>query len=280
MGLGHRAVCGVLLTSPALALVCSGCASISTEPPDSKAAEMMSLTEAKRIIQRAHRWTWADGASDHSAGSCQFTPTRIVCHTYDANGTARRWPGDPYESYEPRLFPTGVVSWGIHKGWPCRGVYTSPNLNSPTTFGWCFAPEQAPSVAAALLRWKLSTPNERKAWKEQEKSDFDTVAASFHAADPKPPLPEDARRFKVVAEVAVREKRFADAAHAYEDGLLRAPWSPELHYNAGLMLGEIRYYDEAVEELNKYLALAPDSPDARAVQDRIYQWEAQLQPEP
>jgi hypothetical protein len=46
------------------------------------------------------------------------------------------------------------------------------------------------------------------------------------------------------------------------------------------MLGEIRYYDEAVEELNKYLALAPDSPDARAVQDRIYQWEAQLQPEP
>jgi tetratricopeptide (TPR) repeat protein len=86
------------------------------------------------------------------------------------------------------------------------------------------------------------------------------------------------RRSKVMAEVAVREKRFADAARAYEDATKIALWSPELHFNAALMLAEIHYYDEAIDEMKKYVKLVPDSPDARAAQDKVYEWEGRGNP--
>jgi hypothetical protein len=32
-------------------------------------------------------------------------------------------------------------------------------------------------------------------------------------------------------------------------------------------------FDEAVAEIKKYLALVPDAPNARAAQDKIYEWD-------
>lgn len=94
------------------------------------------------------------------------------------------------------------------------------------------------------------------------------------AGDSQRELPEEARRYKVEAEVAVREERFVDAAIAFEKALTIAPWWPAGHYNSALALSEIGFHFEAVQEMKRYLLLAPDAPNARGAQDKIYEWES------
>ena len=47
----------------------------------------------------------------------------------------------------------------------------------------------------------------------------------------------------------------------------------------GLLLGEAKKYRDATQEMKRYLQLAPDGADARAAQDKIYQWEVVIEPE-
>jgi hypothetical protein len=58
-----------------------------------------------------------------------------------------------------------------------------------------------------------------------DESAFEKAAQEYRASATKPVLPEEARRFKVQAEAAVREKRFDDAADLYGEALDVAPWS-------------------------------------------------------
>jgi tetratricopeptide (TPR) repeat protein len=74
----------------------------------------------------------------------------------------------------------------------------------------------------------------------------------------------------------VRANRNIDAARLYRDALRTAPAWAEGHFNLGLLYGELELYPEAITEMRRYLYLAPNAPDARAVQDRIYEWEAAL----
>lgn len=103
---------------------------------------------------------------------------------------------------------------------------------------------------------------------------FEEVVARYRGAAVKPAFPEEARRFKVQAEAAVGRKEFAEAAARYWDALVIAPWWPEGHFNRALILGEEARYYEAIAEMKKYLALAPEASDARAAQDKVYEWEA------
>ena len=96
------------------------------------------------------------------------------------------------------------------------------------------------------------------------------AVSSLLTESPRPEAPEAVRRFQVRAVNAVRDKRYADAISAYEDGLQVAPWWPQGHFNMALLLGQVHYYDEAVEQMQDYLALVPEAPNARAAQDQIY----------
>jgi predicted Zn-dependent protease len=86
-------------------------------------------------------------------------------------------------------------------------------------------------------------------------------------------IPEEAYRYKVQAEGAVRDKAFGEAADYYAKALKIAPWWPVGHFNRALVLGEAGDYALARREMNYYLQLAPDAPNARAAQDKIYDWE-------
>ena len=86
-------------------------------------------------------------------------------------------------------------------------------------------------------------------------------------------LPEEANKYKVQAEVAVRDKEFDDAADIYAAALRAAPWWPAGHFNRALVLGEAGDYDMAKREMKYYLQLVPDASNARAAQDKIYEWE-------
>lgn len=103
---------------------------------------------------------------------------------------------------------------------------------------------------------------------------FQEIATQYRSTNPKPLIPEAARKFKVQAEFAVQEKRLDQAVELYGKALEIAPWMPEGHYNLALVLGEKKKYRDALREMNRYLLLAPNAPEARAAQDKIYQWES------
>lgn len=108
----------------------------------------------------------------------------------------------------------------------------------------------------------------------RDSSQFEAIAANYRNAVAKPEFPEAARRFRVQAEAAVRNKDYEDAADLYDEALKIAPWWPEGRFNRALILGELKEYGEAMAEMKKYLVLVPDAPNARAAQDKIYEWEA------
>lgn len=109
---------------------------------------------------------------------------------------------------------------------------------------------------------------------QQEVEQFNLIVEQYRSGSSRPEFPEEARRARVQAESAVRDKRYSDAVDRYEAALKIAPWWPEGRFNRALMLGEVERYTEAIREMKKYLALVPDAPNARAVQDKIYEWEA------
>jgi len=105
---------------------------------------------------------------------------------------------------------------------------------------------------------------------------FKAIVDQYRTAAPKPEFPEEARRTRVQAESALRVKRLDDAIDRYEEALKIAPWWPEGRFNRALILGDLGRYTEAMREMKRYLALAPDAPNARAAQDKIYEWEDEI----
>ena len=81
----------------------------------------------------------------------------------------------------------------------------------------------------------------------------------------------------VLAEDAVKHKRFQDAADLYGRALGVAPWWPDGHFDRALILGELHEYTAAADEMQRYVALVPDAPDARAARDKIYIWQHDAQ---
>ncbi len=105
---------------------------------------------------------------------------------------------------------------------------------------------------------------------------FTETAAKYRAMPVKPELPEEARAFRVQAEDAVSRKQFQDAVDLYGKALKIAPWWPEGHFNQALILGEADCPAEAIAAMERYLALVPDAPDARAARDKVYLWKGRL----
>ena len=106
---------------------------------------------------------------------------------------------------------------------------------------------------------------------------FKGVADAYRKSPQKPSLPEEARRFKLQADAAVKEKDWSRAAFVYREAVLIAPWWPEGRFNRALILGEMGDYSVAKQEMQRYLQLVPDASNARAAQDKIYVWEGQAQ---
>jgi len=109
---------------------------------------------------------------------------------------------------------------------------------------------------------------------ERDEVAFQESVRKYRAAVDKPVMPETARRFKVQAEAAIQDKAFGDAASDFYQALEIVPWWAGGYFNNALVLGELGDYPEAIKEMQRYLALAPDASDARSAQDQIYKWQA------
>lgn len=106
---------------------------------------------------------------------------------------------------------------------------------------------------------------------------FQEVVAQYRALAVKPPLPEEVRKFRVQAEFAAGQKKYDDAVRFYAEGIKLAPWWAQGHFNRALLLAETRRFRDAANAMGRYIQLEPDAADARAAQDKIYQWEAMTQ---
>jgi tetratricopeptide (TPR) repeat protein len=103
---------------------------------------------------------------------------------------------------------------------------------------------------------------------------FQEEARKYREIPVKPPVPEEAHKYAVQGDFAAEKKNLAAAADRYADALKVAPWWPEGHFKRGRILADMERYGEAVDEMKKFLLLAPDAKEAREAQDNIYKWES------
>lgn len=122
--------------------------------------------------------------------------------------------------------------------------------------------------AAAINRLRAFANDNGAAW-----SQFQQQASAWRALTTKPPLSEAARVQRLLAEDAVNQKQPEEALNYHEEGLKICPTWPQGHFNAALIAASLGFYDEAVEQMQAYLELIPDAPDAQAARDEIAMWQ-------
>ena len=102
---------------------------------------------------------------------------------------------------------------------------------------------------------------------------FTARAAAWRALATKPPIPDEVRVQRMMAEDAFKANKPDEALHYYETGVLLYPTWPEGNFNAALISGDLGYYDAAIEHMQAYLELVPDAADAQAARDKILIWQ-------
>jgi tetratricopeptide (TPR) repeat protein len=102
---------------------------------------------------------------------------------------------------------------------------------------------------------------------------FTQRAAAWRALAVKPPISEQVREQRLLAENAFKEKKLEESLDHYESGLELDPTWPQGYFNAALIAAELGFYPEAVEQMQAYLELVPDAPDAQSARDQIVIWQ-------
>ena len=102
---------------------------------------------------------------------------------------------------------------------------------------------------------------------------FQQQATAWRALASKPPIPDEVKLQRMLAEEAVKEKQPWKALVHYEAGLELCPTWPQGYFNAALIAAELKFYAQAVEHMQSYLELAPDAADAQSARDQLAIWQ-------
>ena len=115
------------------------------------------------------------------------------------------------------------------------------------------------------------TPEEEAVW-----SNFPQKASAWRALSVRPPLADEVRKHRILAEKAISERDISGALEHFEAGLAINPVWPEGHFNAAMLNAELSFYNAAIQHMQAYLELIPGAPDAQAARDQIFIWEDAL----
>ena len=129
------------------------------------------------------------------------------------------------------------------------------------------------SAPASALARALNRLREMSGEPGMALRNFPEAAAAWRALPTKPPVPEEVRAQRLLAETALQEHQAPKALNHYETGIELYPVWPEGRFNAALIAAELQFYSEAVEQMRAYLELVPDSPDAQSAKDQIVIWQ-------
>jgi tetratricopeptide (TPR) repeat protein len=105
---------------------------------------------------------------------------------------------------------------------------------------------------------------------------FAQRATAWRTLATKPPIPEEVRVQRLLAENAIKENNPNEALFHYVTGVELYPIWPEGNFNAALIAAELHLYAEAIEHMQAYLELVPDAPDAQAARDKIVIWRSKI----
>lgn len=103
---------------------------------------------------------------------------------------------------------------------------------------------------------------------------FIDLAAKYNAMKEKPTITEEQRKYIVQANAYTKDKDIGKAIESYKKAIIANPVAyPPAYYNMALLYAEEGNFRSAIRNMKKYILLVPDAPDARAAQDKIYEWE-------
>jgi tetratricopeptide (TPR) repeat protein len=138
------------------------------------------------------------------------------------------------------------------------------------------AREQAQAFADALNRLRAFARGERTLEEDAVWRGFPQKATAWRALAVKPPLAEQVRKHRILAEKYFSDKDLYGAIGEYEAGLAINPVWPEGHFNAALLCAELASYDDAIQHMRAYVELVPDGSDTQSARDQMVIWEAEL----
>jgi tetratricopeptide (TPR) repeat protein len=115
----------------------------------------------------------------------------------------------------------------------------------------------------------------RREYVEGNLASFQTYLGEYRAMKTKPPVTEEQRRFIVQANAMTEKKDYPAAIELYHKALkLDRVSYPAAYYNMALIFSQMGRHQAAILFMKVYLLLVPEAEDARAAQDKIYEWEA------
>ena len=108
-------------------------------------------------------------------------------------------------------------------------------------------------------------------------AEFQKIVANYKALSEKPTITEEQRKYIVQANSKNEKKEYKEALELYKKAVDINPTSyPSAYNNMALISAQIQDYLYAIFNMKKYLMLVPEAEDARAAQDKIYEWEAEI----
>ncbi len=111
----------------------------------------------------------------------------------------------------------------------------------------------------------------------EDLNNFQKEVAIFKQSNHSVPLTEEQRKYIVQANAANKAMNYEKAIELYTTVAKINPTSyPEGYYNMALIAAEMKNYSFAIFNMKKYLIISPDASDARAAQDKIYEWELNI----
>jgi tetratricopeptide (TPR) repeat protein len=234
-------------------------------------SHLQLYTDEIEVAEERITWT----AENHPEDNQAHLSYSIAC-TFELNGA------NPL--IQENKFGDSVILYNRFSGYGvelgpgdggCKLKESGSLVDGDVRFYWGRSSEYAQRFADAVNRLRAAARGDDLAIQPDAWNDFLLKAGAWRALPAKPPLSEEVRQHRIVAEHYVQLKNFDSALQEYEAGLAIDSMWPEGHFNAGLLYAELQYYSHAIFHMNSYLALVPDAPDAQQVRDQVIIWQAE-----
>jgi tetratricopeptide (TPR) repeat protein len=143
------------------------------------------------------------------------------------------------------------------------------------------SPETARDFAENMYYLLLPYDKQLLAFNQARAADsiqFSISATKYRELQEKPPVTEEQRKYIVQANSMNERKDYTNAIQLFRKVIEINPTSyPAAYFNLALISALTRDYRYAIYNMRKYLLLVPDAPDARTAQDKIYEWEYEIE---
>jgi len=116
---------------------------------------------------------------------------------------------------------------------------------------------------------------------EYERDIIESIIRLYARLDPRPAIPEEARRHETKAEFYLRDSKsvedYKQANAEFEEAARSAPWWADVYFNYAVAQQNEGDYKGAIENLKLFLLAAPDDPAVGDVRKTIYTLEARAE---